>query len=75
VPGKLALATLSADARGDEAGVDPELADIGRTAIRMLDELLRETITRAAPRFRQVAVEGTWIDGEGVAPLAAIPPG
>lgn len=75
VPGEIALATLSAGAWDDEAGVDPELADIGRTAVRMLDELLRETSSRAAPRFRQVAVEGTWIDGESVAPVAAIPPG
>jgi LacI family transcriptional regulator len=75
VPGKVALATLSAGPWNNEAGVDPELADIGRTAVRMLDELLRETITRAAPRFRQVAVEGTWIDGESVAALAAMPPG
>jgi LacI family transcriptional regulator len=75
VPGEVALATLWADARGDEAGIDPELADIGRTAIRMLDELLRETITRATPRFRQVAIEGTWIDGESVVPLAALQPG
>jgi len=65
-PGDVALATLSANAREDVAGVDPEFVDIGRTAIRMLDELLRETISRAVPRFRQVAVEGTWTHGKSV---------
>jgi DNA-binding LacI/PurR family transcriptional regulator len=64
VPSDVALATLSASARNDVAGVDPEFSDIGRTAIRMLDELMRETTSRAVPRFRQVAVEGTWTDGE-----------
>jgi DNA-binding LacI/PurR family transcriptional regulator len=75
VPGELALATLAAGSWDNEAGIDPELADIGRTAVRMLDELLRETISRTAPRYRQVAVEGTWTDGESAPPLAGIPPG
>ena len=73
VPGDVALATLSASAWNDMAGVDPEFADIGRTAIRMLDELLRETTSRAVPRFRQVAVEGTWTDGGSVPSLLAFP--
>jgi DNA-binding LacI/PurR family transcriptional regulator len=71
-PGDLALATLSASAQDNSAGIDPEFGDIGRTAIRMLDELLRETNSRTVPRFRQVAVEGTWTDGESAPPLAAI---
>jgi DNA-binding LacI/PurR family transcriptional regulator len=72
VRGGLALATLSANRWDDVAGIDPEFSDIGRMAIRMLDELLRETIFRAVPRFRQVAVEGTWIDGESVPPLGTM---
>ena len=72
VPRDVALATLTTSAWGDEAGIDPEFADIGRTAIRMLDELIREAIARAAPRFRQVAVEGTWTNGESAPPLALI---
>jgi LacI family transcriptional regulator len=71
VPGDVALATLASDG---EAGIDPELGDIGRTAIRMLDELLRETTSRAVPRFRQVAVEGSWSDGGNVPPLAGMQP-
>jgi len=69
VPRDVALALLATHAGAD--GIDPEFDYIGRTAIRMLDELLRETMTRAVPRFRQVAVEGTWTDGETVPSLAA----
>lgn len=71
VPRDLAVATLTATASVEMAGIDPEFADIGRTAVRMLEELLRETNSGAAPRFRQVAVEGTWSDGESAPPLAA----
>lgn len=60
VPGDVAFATL---ARDGEAGIDPEFEDIGRTAVQMLDELMRETIAGAPRRYRQVAIEGSWRDG------------
>jgi LacI family transcriptional regulator len=75
IPGDLAVATLSASAGNDAAGIDPEFADIGRAAVHMLDELLQETSSRAAPRFRQVAVEGTWTDGDSAPSLVAVPSG
>ena len=74
VPRDLAVATLTATASAGMAGIDPEFTDIGRTAVRMLEELLRETSSGAAPRFRQVAIEGTWTDGESARPLSVPPP-
>ena len=74
VPGDVALAALATHPWNGEAGIDPEFSDIGRTAIRMLDELMRERGTRAVPRLRQVAVEGTWTDGESVPPLVTMQP-
>jgi LacI family transcriptional regulator len=70
VPDDVALATL---AREGEAGIDPGSADIGRSAIHLLDELLRETIAGAPTRFREVSVDGTWVDGASAPRLAPIP--
>lgn len=75
IPGDIALATLSAGKCDDVAGLDPEFGDIGRAAIRLLDELLQETNSRIVPRFRQVAVEGTWTDGKSAPPLLPFPLG
>lgn len=67
VPGKIGLATL---ARADEAGIDPEFADIGRVAIRMLEERMREMAAGAPLRLRQVAIEGRWVEGSSL-PVSA----
>lgn len=71
VPGDIALATL---AREGEAGMDLASGEIGRTAIQMLDVLMREKAAGFPPRFRQVAVEGTWVDGASLPRLAEFQP-
>jgi LacI family transcriptional regulator len=75
VPGEVALATLSRGKGDPFAGIDAELEEIGRTGIQMLDSFMRESPAGPQRLLRQVAIEGTWIDGDSLPrigkPLAA----
>ena len=66
VPGEVALATLSRGKGGQFAGIDPELEEIGRTGIQMLDSFMRDSSRGPQRLLRQVAIEGTWIDGDSL---------
>ena len=66
VSGKFPVATIVGGEGSSLAGIDPEFEEIGRTAVRMLDSLTSGGDMASARLFRQVAIEGTWIEGSSL---------
>jgi LacI family transcriptional regulator len=66
VPGDVGLAVTSVLDANADAGIYQEAEEIGRTGFLMLDSLIQDG-DRGIPRiFRQVLVEGTWVDGDSL---------
>lgn len=66
VPGPVGLAVTSVlDAKAD-AGIDQHPEEIGRVGVLMLNSLIADG-SRGIPKiFRQILVEGSWVDGESL---------
>lgn len=63
VPGDIAVAVTSVlDARAD-AGIDQHPEEIGRVGFLMLNSLINDGARGIPEIFRQILVEGSWVDG------------
>lgn len=63
------VATMIGHAESSLAGINPEFEELGRTAIRMLDSLTSDGTAGPSRLFRQVAIEGTWVEGKSLPPV------
>ncbi|MCP5545740.1 MAG: LacI family DNA-binding transcriptional regulator, partial [Akkermansiaceae bacterium] len=63
IPDDIGLAVTSIlDAKAD-AGIDQHPEEIGRVGFLMLNSLINDRAWGIPPIFRQILVEGSWVDG------------
>ncbi len=66
VPQDVALAVTSVlDAKAD-SGIDQHPEEIGRVGFLMLNSLINDRARGIPPIFRQILVEGSWVDGSSL---------
>jgi LacI family transcriptional regulator len=66
VPGDIGLAVTSIlDAKAD-AGIDQHPEEIGRVGFLMLNSLINDRSRGIPEIFRQILVEGSWVDGKSL---------
>jgi LacI family transcriptional regulator len=63
VPEDIALAALSIMDGNISAGVDQNSIEVGRVAMLMVISLINDFAQGIPPIFRQILVEGRWVDG------------
>ncbi len=56
------------------AGIDQNPAEIGRVALLMLHSLITNSARGIPTIFRQLRVEGSWIDGNSLPEKGGTPP-
>jgi DNA-binding LacI/PurR family transcriptional regulator len=58
----LPVAALSVCGPEAPAGIDPAYEEIGRTAVHLLESLMQERTAATRSHFREVALEGVWVE-------------
>lgn len=71
VPGDIALAALSVVDGNISAGIDQHSVEVGRVAMLMVISLINDFAQGIPPIFRQILVEGSWVDGAECPPFKA----
>ena len=66
VPDDFALAATSILDGGSDAGIDQHPEEIGRVGFVMLNSLISDRSRGIPSIFRQILVEGSWVDGASV---------
>lgn len=66
VPDDFALAATSILDGGSDAGIDQHPEEIGRVGFLMLNSLISDRSRGIPSIFRQILVEGSWVDGASV---------
>lgn len=68
VPQDLGLAVTTILDMPISAGIDQQPEEIGRVALLMLNSLINDGARGIPPIFRQILVEGAWVDGPSLPP-------
>jgi DNA-binding LacI/PurR family transcriptional regulator len=63
VPDDIALASTTVLDTSVDAGIDQHPEEIGRVGFLMLNSLINDGARGIPPIFRQILVEGSWVDG------------
>ncbi len=63
VPGPIGLAVTSILDANADSGIDQHAPEIGRVGFLMLNSLINDRSMGIPPIFRQILVEGSWVDG------------
>ena len=66
VPGDFGLAVTSVLDGGADCGIDQHPEEIGRVGFLMLNSLISDRSTGIPAIFRQILVEGSWVDGQSL---------
>lgn len=66
VPGDIAVAVTSVLDGGADSGVDQHPEEIGRVGMLLLNSLICDGILGIPAIFRQILVEGSWVDGSSL---------
>ena len=66
VPEDVGLAVTSVLDAGADAGIDQHPEEIGRVAFLMLNSILLDRANGIPSIFRQILVEGSWVDGHSL---------
>lgn len=66
VPDDVALAGTSVLDTNIDAGIDQHPEEIGRAAVLMLNSLINDAASGIPSIFRQLLVEGAWVDGSSL---------
>lgn len=62
VPGDIGIALTNVTGTND-AGIDPQAAEVGRVGLVTLNSLIQDAARGVPNIFRQILVEGSWVDG------------
>jgi LacI family transcriptional regulator len=66
VPGDVGLAVTTVLDTGVDTGIDQHPEEIGRVGFLLLASLINDGSRGVPPIFRQILVEGSWVDGESL---------
>lgn len=73
VPDDIAVATTTVLDSGIDAGINPQPEEIGRVGVLLLGSMMQEGALGLPPIFRQILVEGSWVDGASLPDRKAQP--
>ncbi|MEO5914380.1 MAG: LacI family DNA-binding transcriptional regulator [Luteolibacter sp.] len=69
IPGDMGLAATSILDGKLDSGIDQHPEEIGRVGFLMLNSLINDRARGIPPIFRQILVEGSWVDGKSLPDL------
>jgi LacI family transcriptional regulator len=73
VPDDIAVAATTVMDSGIDAGINPQPEEIGRVGVLLLGSMIQEGALGLPPIFRQILVEGSWVDGASLPDRRAAP--
>jgi hypothetical protein len=68
VPEDIGVAAMSILDGGADAGIDQQPEEIGRVGLLVLASLINDNARGVPPIFREILVEGSWVDGSSMPP-------
>jgi len=68
VPEDIGVAAMSILDGGADAGIDQQPEEIGRVGLLVLTSLINDNARGVPPIFREILVEGSWVDGSSLPP-------